>query len=189
MAVPIIGVAGPAGCGKSTFADILIEKHGFVRIKMAGPLKAMLRAIGLGDREIEGDLKEQPCPMLCGQTPRYAMETLGTEWGRDLIGPDFWTTAWASAARKAIADGVEGVVADDIRFTNEVEAVRRFGGSVIRLIGRSGVAAASGHSSEAGAFEVDAQINNAGSIADLEKQAAGIVAHMRHAAAEPTESA
>lgn len=178
MTTPIIGVAGPAGCGKSTFADILIEKHGFVRIKVSGPLKAMLRAIGLTDREIEGDLKERPCPLLCGQTPRHAMVTLGTEWGRELIDPDFWSTAWAVSAERAISAGAKGIVADDVRYPNEANAVRRLGGSVVRLIGRAGVAASSGHSSEAGAFAVDAELNNAGSVEDLERLAAGVVRHL-----------
>lgn len=178
MRVPVIGVAGPAGCGKSTFADILINRHGFVRIKMAGPLKAMLRAIGLGDREIEGDLKEAPCPLLCGKTPRHAMVTLGTEWGRDLIGPDFWTSAWAASAERAISAGARGIVADDVRFANEVATIRSAGGAVVRLTGRAGVAARSGHSSEAGAFEVDAELNNSGTLEDLERLADGVVRHL-----------
>ena len=86
----IIGLTGYAGCGKSTVADYLVKKHGFTLIKFAGPLKAMMRALGLGEREIEGDLKEKPCGLLAGRTPREAMQTLGTEWGRQHFGQNFW---------------------------------------------------------------------------------------------------
>ena len=43
----------------------------------------MLYQLGLGEAHIEGALKEVPCELLGGKTPRYAMQTLGTEWGRD----------------------------------------------------------------------------------------------------------
>jgi hypothetical protein len=81
-AARLIALTGYAGSGKSTLADILACEHGFTVVKFAGPLKAMLRALGLDEREIEGDLKEQPCQLLAGHTPRRAMQTLGTEWGR-----------------------------------------------------------------------------------------------------------
>ena len=86
----LLGIHGKAGSGKSTAAQVLID-GGFKRVKFADPLKNMLRAIGLTDQHIEGDLKEVPCDMLLGQTPRHAMQTLGTEWGRGCIGGEFWT--------------------------------------------------------------------------------------------------
>jgi hypothetical protein len=49
------------------------------QVKFAGPLKSMCMALGLTEAHIEGHLKEVPCELLCGQTPRHAMQTLGTE--------------------------------------------------------------------------------------------------------------
>jgi hypothetical protein len=43
------------------------------------------------------------------------MITLGTEWGRDLVHADIWTRLWA-----ARAECFPLVVADDVRFPNEV---------------------------------------------------------------------
>jgi hypothetical protein len=127
-------------------------------VKFAGPLKAMLsgfyRACGLNDdeidRKIEGDLKEEPCTYLCGKTPRYAMQTLGTEWGRELIGANLWTNAWFSKV-----DKVEGpVVTDDCRFQNEAIAIQMKEGDLIKLkpaITRRG---SSDHVSEEGVHDV-----------------------------------
>ena len=55
----IIALTGPAGCGKTTVAKQL-EGHGFVRVRFAGPIKAMLRALGLTEAQVDGDEKETP---------------------------------------------------------------------------------------------------------------------------------
>lgn len=137
MATKVIALTGPAGSGKSEAAHYLAYGHNFEPVKFAGPLKAMLRAfysaVGLDAFEIEdrleGHLKEVPCAYLMGKTPRHAMETLGTEWGRECIHPDLWINAWS-----AKVDRVNGpVVVDDCRFQNEAEIARAKGGVVIAL--------------------------------------------------------
>lgn len=125
----IIGFAGLIGAGKTTAALHLVARHGFERVRFAGPLRAMLRALGLTARELEGDLKERPSRLLGGKTPRWALQSLGTEWGRDCIDPDLWVRAWAAAI-----EGKPRVVVDDVRFANEVAAIRHLGGRVARIV-------------------------------------------------------
>ena len=159
----IIALTGRAGVGKTTVAKILCAEHGFQRISFAAPLKAMLRALyvamDLGfddiDRRIAGDLKESPDPWLGGRTPRHAMQTLGTEWGRRCMCEDFWIGVWERAVGTS---GAKRVVVDDCRFTNEAEAVRKLGGVVIGLR-REGVEPLPGsHASEEGT-EPDVWVN------------------------------
>ena len=148
----VIGLCGLAGAGKSTAARHLVERHGFVRRPFAALLKGMLRYLlhaqgvpaGEVDRMVDGDLKEVPTRHLGGQTPRRAMQTLGTEWGRALA-PDLWVEMWAASIV-----GLERVVADDVRFDNEVAAVRALGGIVVE-VRRPGIAPLAGaHASEVG---------------------------------------
>jgi hypothetical protein len=162
----LIAFAGPAGAGKSTAADALVE-IGFKRVKFAAILKDMLRALYRGtgldeleiERRIEGDLKEQRDPLLGGRSPRHAMITLGTEWGRDLIHPELWVRTWQARVRLELERG-NPVVCDDLRFPNECAAVRELGGRVVKIEGRSlGIAA---HPSEAQAFEANFTIRNHG---------------------------
>ena len=101
----VIGLCGEIGSGKSVIAQILSEDHGFVRLKMTDPLNAMLRALGLNDYDLEGDGKEKPCAVLVGATPRHAQQTLGTEWGRNLIAPNIWTMHWSRAATDVLDHG------------------------------------------------------------------------------------
>lgn len=159
----IIGLTGRAGSGKSTVAAHLADR-GYKRIRFADPLKDMMRALGLDERHIEGDLKEVPCPLLAGKTPRHAMQTIGTEWGRGLIHPDLWVNAWAA---RAANDNL--VVAEDVRFPNEEATIRRAGGWVIG-IERPGTAAAAGHPSEGQPVSPDLWVRNDGDAAALLSQ-------------------
>lgn len=160
----IIALAGAAGSGKSTASSYLRDVHGYTLVKFAGPLKDMCRAIGMRDEHIEGDRKETPVDFLCGRTPRYFMQRLGTEFGRDLIGEDFWVGLWRMRVDH-ILDGGGRVCVDDCRFPNEAAAVWRAGGEIIRLTGRGGIAGS--HSSEQGGFIANVVIENTGSIDDL----------------------
>jgi len=74
---------------------------------------------GIEDEYIDGDKKEVPHPLLCGMTTRHAMQTLGTEWGRKLIGKDLWVLQLQRRLEKLVDAGVRTIVVDDLRFMNE----------------------------------------------------------------------
>lgn len=156
----IIGFTGPAGSGKSTAANYLVESHGFMFVKFAGPLKAMIRTlcdqmlVPMHDREamIEGETKDIHADALNMHTPRYAMQTLGTEWGRNCMGEDFWV----NVTRQRIQNEYENsppsfkprIVLDDVRFENEAALIRELGGTVVHIEGRGGIEGS--HVSEGG---------------------------------------
>lgn len=128
----LVAFCGYMGSGKTYAADYLIQKYGYTRVKFAGPLKDMLRTMGLTDDHIEGDLKDKPCDLLEGRTPRWAMQSLGTEWGRDCISPNLWGNLWEREVQDLLKKG-NPVVVDDCRFDNEVERVKRLKGLVCLL--------------------------------------------------------
>lgn len=120
--------------GKSTLAEEF-EKRGLRRMSFAEPIKEMirvlLRALGHNDaiigRMVDGDLKEVIIPEL-GRSPRYLMQTLGTEWGRDIVHPHIWL----APIKNAIARG-ESIVVDDVRFENEYAVLQNAGATMIRV--------------------------------------------------------
>lgn len=163
MSRVVIGFTGRIGSGKTTAAQHLVDRWGFQRVRFAGPLKTALLAIGCTPDEIDGSLKEVPSEFLCGRTPRHAMQTLGGEWGRELIGPDFWMRAW----RRAVENTTPGklIVVDDLRYDNENLAIQEMGGYTIRIVRPS--ASQSWHPSELGDFPVNFTMGNYGSVEAL----------------------
>ncbi|MEQ9565485.1 MAG: hypothetical protein RLN85_06675 [Pseudomonadales bacterium] len=171
----IIGLAGRIGCRKSTVAEYLEKKHFYHRHRMADPLKNMLRTLGLCEREIEGDWKQTPRHLLGGKTPRFAMQTLGTEWGREMISPDSWTNAWEE--NHPYGD----VVCEDVRFANEADAVRSVGGIVVRIL-RGEDDEAILHPSELMDFKADFIVVNHDTIDNLCAQVMSIIDHVQSGA-------
>lgn len=173
----VIGLTGLIGSGKSEVARHLMERYGFVRIKFADPLKNMLRSllreVGLDvvtiERMIEGDLKEVPCEALSGCTPRHAMITLGTEWGRNCLAKELWVHVTKLKIKAALKAG-QSVVLDDCRFVNEAAMVTDLGGEVWRI--DRGQLLAVNHESETGQALVPVQkrIQNDGSLFDLRRK-------------------
>ena len=178
----IIGITGRKGSGKDTAANFILHHPDYkdwARIKFADGLKTMLRSFlsytGVDDktieRMIEGDLKEVPCDRFCGKTPRFAMQTLGTEWGRQMIGNDLWVEA-----TKARCAQFENCIITDVRFENEVEALHEMGGKLIK-VNRPGLLETDHHLSEVFIthLEADYQIENDGQIIDMRDKVLAIV--------------
>jgi hypothetical protein len=121
--------------GKSSIADRLMGDFGYVRVKLADPLKNMLRSLlrdaGIDvvtiERCLEGDLKEVPMDVLCGRTPRHAMMTLGNEW-RDLLDSKLWSYIARGKIADLLANG-KRVVVDDIRYPFELDILGQLGGT------------------------------------------------------------
>lgn len=152
----VIAFTGLATAGKSTAANIAQQHYpGCVRLSFADPLRQMLVALGLSADALAR--KTEPCAILCGKTPRQALQTLGTEWGRNSIGPELWVNAMRVRIGHAVAAGLR-VVIDDCRFLNEARLVHELGGRVIALA-RPGLVQMA-HASEAGipSSNVDARI-------------------------------
>lgn len=159
----LIGFTGRKGSGKDTAATALTAR-GFHLQKFADPLKDMLRALlrfqGVSEetieRMMEGDLKELETPFLGGRSPRRAMQTLGTEWGREIVNGDLWVNVAVRAAHQR-----ERVVFADIRFPNESAAIRNAGGCVYRIT-RGALTDDDAHVSERliDELEVDGEILN-----------------------------
>jgi hypothetical protein len=107
----------------------------------------------------------------CYLTPRYALQLLGTEWGRHCF-PDTWAAAALRTAKVVIEYGLHYdcrtglsstprpmgysfVAIPDVRFINEMKAVRAAGGKVIRVVRRiEGTIRNATHRSETELFDL-----------------------------------
>jgi phosphosulfolactate synthase (CoM biosynthesis protein A) len=166
----IVGITGRKGAGKDTAADALVARFKLARVSFAAPLKEMLATLlantGMTPEDIHaavyGDAKEKPIPALANRSGRYAMQTLGTEWGRQCIAPDLWINI-AGAAIDNLAQG--HAVVTDVRFVNEAEMIVRRGGILCRIL-RPTSDNSDHHVSEIGlnGCSVHLEIHNCGTI-------------------------
>ena len=175
----LICLAGGIGSGKSEVARHLEKKYGFAREPFSKPLKQMLHAFGLTKEHTDGVLKNKPCDILGGKTPRHAMQTLGTEWGRDQITSNIWVRHWAArvlAHRKSNTHVVE----EGTRFINEIKACRALGGALIYICRANGNKEADAHVSEQGDLmhEANYVIQNTKDIPALHKEIEDIMRFM-----------
>lgn len=126
-ALPIIGIAGHARSGKDTAAQFIREAHHCMTYAFAEPLKAMLKAIGLEEHELNGWKKDETNNDFQA-TPRHMMQTLGTEWGRDSINDNIWVIAAEKRLKHLNAMQPSAtILITDVRFPNEADFVRKHG--------------------------------------------------------------
>lgn len=123
----IVAFTGFKGSGKSEAAQALYPL-GFHQHSFAAPIKAAMRVFGLTPEDLSPGRKECPMDLLCGKSPRWAMQSLGTEYGRNCIGKDFWTNVWLAT----LPIGPD-IVVDDLRFLNEAALLRDMGATIIRI--------------------------------------------------------
>lgn len=161
----IIGLCGAAGSGKTTVGDLICGLADATQIAFADPIYDAVSAItGLSRRQLaDRSLKEQPIEWL-GRSPRELLQTLGTEWGRNIVHDEIWIRR----AMKRASEARGLVVITDVRFDNEADAIHRAGGDVWQ-VRRPGAGIPGGHSSEAGVSDhlIDLRIDNHGTVCDL----------------------
>jgi hypothetical protein len=137
----LIGIAGPKRAGKDTLARKLATLFNLPQDSFAAPLRrfvADLLSWTLDELEVR---KEDPVDWLGGVTARHMMQTVGTEWGRDMVHGELWVLSLLQRVAKT------GGIISDVRFPNEALAIRERGGIVIH-VSRPGTGRGDQHRSE-----------------------------------------
>lgn len=138
----IIGFVGFIGSGKDTAADYLVNFHGFRRDSFANTLKDAVASVFGWDRVLlEGRTKEarewreqrdEWWSNRLGKdiTPRHILQYWGTEVCRQGFHDDIWIASLENKMRKTGDD----IVISDVRFPNEIKAIKNAGGMVVRVV-------------------------------------------------------
>lgn len=146
----LLGLIGFAGSGKGAVGDVLVKDYAFVTDSFAKSVKDAVSVIFNWPRELlEGDtegsrrFRETPdvywTEALRGPlndnnwsfTPRMALQLMGTEAGRNVFGPNLWTASLMNRIKWTM--DYENIVITDVRFPNEIDAVKKAGGHVVRV--------------------------------------------------------
>lgn len=165
--VHVIGLAGPMGCGKSTIATMMVnalprDKHTAYIISFADALKDLARSLGWnGEKDEKG---------------RKLLQLLGTDICRNCIDINYVVWRWYEKIRNyfpvyqvSYCEKRLVIIADDVRFDNEANAILNLGGHIFSVRGRGHYS--EDHPSEHGLTltqNID-YIQNNGTYADLKK--------------------
>lgn len=166
----IIGLAGLSGVGKDTALTLLKTQQPTAGMAFADPMRAMLDALfthtGTPRRYMQHrKCKEAVIPQL-GVSYRRMAQTLGTEWGRQCLGEDFWTRI--AAARLASLQQMrwDVICITDVRTAAEAAWVRSQGG-LIWHIHRTQATPVLAHITEQMPFLADRSVMNDQGIAEF----------------------
>lgn len=166
----VVGLCGAIGSGKDAAAWGLVQR-GFERIAFADGLRVWLYLVDPAIRSLVDRLGWETAKRE-HRSVREALQREGMRF-RETVGADVWIrVVWGQ-----LRDGHRYVI-PDVRFSNEVKAIRDCGGMIVRII-RPGKEEEDDHVSEHGleADEWDAEVVNDGTVEQLwEKmlQVAGI---------------
>jgi hypothetical protein len=137
----IIGLVGFISSGKNTVANILND-HQYTSIAFADSVKDMLsvmfdwpRELLEGDTELSREWRTKTDDWWTARldipdfSPRWAMQRIGTNVFREHFHEDIWIIK----LEKKLATMSGNIVVTDCRFPNEIAAVRRMGGTIVRV--------------------------------------------------------
>jgi hypothetical protein len=192
MNVRIVALCGVRGAGKDAIAEVLCRRAGYVNVKFAQPMKAIVRHLfDLSEEHVEGGLKDTVHPGL-GVSPRVLMQWFGTDvmqHGLAAVAPQVGRTFWSHKMRDLLhrvlhphepeSQGSEpprGIVISDMRFQHELDMLREHFGDRLTavLVLRPSLAPADAHESECNVHRVgpvDLTLVNDGSMAALQQSA------------------
>jgi hypothetical protein len=175
--ITLIGIHGLLGSGKDTVASMIVNLFCPVKYKQyafAWPIKEACKIIfDFTDRDMADRILKERIHPFWGISPRKAMQTLGTEFGRDMIRKDIWILRAESEIQKN-AFKLIGTVISDVRFENEADIIRNRNGVIIHVIRNTETdleKEVTSHGSEQGILvhENDIILNNNGTFQDLQK--------------------
>ena len=124
--------------GKNTIAlymkEIFEAKYGITNVKLtafAEPIKnhILTGIFGLSPQDIE-EYKTKPVPGI-GLTSRQLLQTIGTDYFRAKFGNDIWLKVFER--EYVTAQKYDVVLASDLRFSEEMDLVKKHGGFSIKV--------------------------------------------------------
>lgn len=127
--IEIFGFSGKLSTGKNYICERvfmpLLDPHQTVVMSFADQIK--INGI------VQHGLDRYKCFVEKDEETRRAMQRIGTEEGRNKIGPDVWVNYVREWMMVYASRGTKRIVITDVRFKNEFDFIRNLGGTLIRI--------------------------------------------------------
>lgn len=175
----IIGLTGYANSGKDTVGKSIALRYGFKRVAFCDKLKELALKIdpifenGVHGGFLSGIVAIHGWEAAKEMFPeiRVYLQVLGTDACRAVLGEDVWVRAAHDTMLAAENANVKNFVFTDVRFQNEANYVKSWGGLIVK-VERPGVVPSNGHRSdtEIDTLGCDYLFKNDGTVDDVGKK-------------------
>ena len=127
----IIGIAGKMGCGKDYVCNNIIvpllktNGKNFLQVSFADQIKVNVMT--------KQNIKFHDVYVSKTNDTRRLLQMEGTENGRNVLGKDIWIKYFDNWISVYKSRGVDTFICTDVRFQNELDYIKGFGGIVIKI--------------------------------------------------------
>jgi hypothetical protein len=139
----IIGLLGITHSGKDTAGKYLISKHQFARYAFGDPVKEICKSLfSLSDLQLSDPSMKEIVDDRWGLRPRDMFQRIGTEFGQMGILKLFpelkkkikYRELWSRLFEEWLKQqGNADIVITDVRFKHEIECIKKYGGTIIKI--------------------------------------------------------
>ena len=139
----IIGLLGTKHSGKDTAGTYLISKHQFVRYAFGDPVKDICQILfSLSDLQLTDPSMKEMVDERWGLRPRDMFQRFGTEFGQmgilklfpELNNKIKYRELWSRLFEEWLKQqGNANIVITDVRFKHEIECIKKYGGTIIKM--------------------------------------------------------
>jgi hypothetical protein len=173
--VMLIGIGHRAFVGKDEIANYLVAEYGFYRRAFADSLKDAVGVIfGLTSKQMYTFVGKSTVDPFWNETPRAILQRFGTECARNHYDDQIWVKSLFKFIHDNALDNThDRWVVPDVRFSNEVQAIKDHNGIVVEIVrtGHMGEnIGIAGHASEISLDSYDGWdyvLENDGTLEDL----------------------
>lgn len=125
----MIGLVGYKQSGKDTMADYLVQQYGYQKLAFADPLKKVVHDLfHISDHHPKEAIVEP-----WGFTLRQLYQKIGTDLFRNHFSQTFWVDLFDQRMDRISSTDRNHIVVADVRYQNEADCIRKWGGSIIYI--------------------------------------------------------
>jgi dephospho-CoA kinase len=178
MKPTVIGCIGVQGAGKDEICNYLSETKSFIKVGFSDPIYQLLWEMNpiisvedYGDEIIDyrSAVRKKGMDYVKRNYDeiRRWLQIIGTEYGRDVFGPDCWIRALDARIKDSPLVAVR-----DVRFENEIDYIRSRGGFVVWVQSNRAPERDTSHTSEKLVFadHADYTVQNNTTLVELYRQ-------------------
>jgi|TARA_B110001469_G_C9641093_1_gene322481 hypothetical protein len=143
MEQKIIGLLGTANSGKDTVGNYLISNHQFMRYAFGDPVKDICKTLfSLSNLQLSDPSMKEIVDERWGLRPRDMFQRIGTEFGQmgilklfpELKNKIKYRELWVKLFEEWLKQqGNMNIVITDVRFKHEIECIKKYGGTIIKM--------------------------------------------------------